>query len=149
MSVSKHDTDAARLLAVIGPLLDRLLLQEPEEGGRPLRYNPVDYALLNRIEQQPGCTGSDLARWLGIARTTVQSALDRLEKQALVEKRQATSQAKARHLHLTEHGVRMRALIRRHDLVNMAALLAPLDREEIDYMLPRLERVAAALVREA
>ena len=142
------DSDADRLLAVIGPLLDRLLLQEPEEGGRPLRYNPVDYALLHRIEQHPGCTGSDLARWVGIARTTVQSALDRLEKQGLVEKLVETPNAKARQLHLTKTGRQMRARIRSHDLANMAALLAPLSREERDYMLVRLERIVAALASE-
>ncbi|WP_432200545.1 MarR family winged helix-turn-helix transcriptional regulator [Erythrobacter sp. W53] len=137
--------DAERLLASIGALLDRLLLQEPSEGGRPLRYNPLDYAVLRLIEKSDGCSGSDIARLLGIARTSVQSALERIDKAGLLEKRPDPAGGRIKTLHLTDKGAEMRAKIHAHDIVNMQALLSPLSAEERELMLPLLERVVSAL----
>lgn len=138
-------SEAERMLGAIGTMLDLMLLQEPSEDGRPLRYNPVDYAILRELERRDGCNGSELARRFNAARTTIQSALDRLERMDLVEKRQASAQAKVRSLHLTAKGHAIRQRIHAHDLANMEALLAPLDSDERDYILPRLERIAAAI----
>lgn len=142
-------TEAERMLGAIGAMLNLMLLQEPSEDGRPLRYNPVDYAILREIERHDGCNGSELARRFNAARTTIQSALDRLERMGLIEKRQASAQAKVRSLHLTDQGRLIRQRIHAHDLANMEALLAPLDAAERDYILPRLEKIAAALTAGA
>lgn len=139
--------EAERLLASVGVMLDRMLLQEPTDDGRPLRYNPLDYAILHFIELRGGCSGSDIARHLAIARTSVQSALDRLETMALIEKRASPGGGRVRTLHLTAAGVDMRRRMRAHDLVNMRAMLLPLTREERATVLPLLERVAASLAR--
>lgn len=140
-----RQADAERLLSSIGTLLDSLLLQEPDDAGRPLRYNPLDYAILRRVEAMDGCSGSDLARELKAARTSIQSALDRLERQDLIEKRPSKNGGRIRTLHLTQTGKDIRARIHAHDLINMKALLAPLSAEERTQILPLLERVAGSL----
>lgn len=138
-------TQAESLLASIGVILDRMLLQEPSDVGRPMRYNPLDYAILRMLEHQPGCSGSDIARHLGAARTSVQSALDRLERANLIEKRAPVDGGRIRTLHLTAEGVEMRRRIHTNDIANMEALLAPLSQEERETMLPLLSRVAQTL----
>lgn len=145
MPESCQPTQAERLLASVGVILDHMLLQEPGEGGRPLRYNPLDYAMLRMIEREPGLSGSDIARNLSAARTSVQSALDRLERMSLIEKRPPQSGGRVRTLHLTPQGQDMRQRIHAHDLVNMDALLSPLTHAERETMLPLLGRVAATL----
>lgn len=139
------DAQAARLLQSIGVLLNNLLLQEPENGGRPLRYNPLDYAVLRMIEVADGCSGSDISRELSVARTSVQSAMDRLERAALIEKRPPEQGGRIRTLHLTREGKDMRARIHAHDLVNMRALLSPLSPQERELAIPLLEKVAESL----
>ena len=146
MSNSPRPTQSERLLASIGVILDRMLLQEPSESGRPMRYNPLDYSILRMLEQQPGCSGSDIARRLSAARTSVQSALDRLERINLIEKRASETGGRIRTLHLTPEGQDMRQRIHAHDLVNMDALLKPLSQEERETMLPLLQRVAKGLI---
>ncbi len=126
-------------------MLDLMLLQEPSENGRPMRYNPLDYAILRRLEIADGCSGSDLARELNVARTSVQSALDRLEKMGLIEKRLPQNGGRIRTLHLTADGKIMRERIHANDLNNMELMLAPLSTEERKQVLPLFERVAASL----
>lgn len=145
MTNSTPPNQAERLLASVGVILDRMLVQEPSEGGRPMRYNPLDYAILRMLEREPGCSGSDIARRLSAARTSVQSALDRLERAELIEKKPPQDGGRIRTLHLTREGTDMRARIHANDLVNMEALLAPLSHEEREAMLPLLGRVAQAL----
>lgn len=122
-----------------------MLLQEPSEGGRPLRYNPLDYAILRRVEAQDGCSGSDLSRELNVARTSVQSALDRLGKLGLLEKRPPQDGGRIRTLHLTTEGKEMRQRIHANDLTNMETMLGTLTTEERAHILPLLEKVGSAI----
>ena len=126
-------------------MLDQMLLQEPSEDGRPLRYNPMDYAILRALEASDGLSGSDMARQFNLPRTSIQSALDRLEKSGLIEKRPDPAGGRIKTLHLTELGMEIRAKINAHDLTNMRAMLLPLSEEERAQVLPLLERVASGL----
>lgn len=145
----EHPTPSAeeldRLLGSIGVLLDAFLLQEPSEEGRPLRYNPLDYAILRMVEVQDGCSGSDIARHLSVARTSVQSSLDRLEKAGFLDKRPPANGGRIRTLHLTTEGQNMRNRIHANDLRNMSLMLSPLTPEERSTAIPLLERIASAI----
>ncbi|GAB5414260.1 MAG: hypothetical protein Cons2KO_18630 [Congregibacter sp.] len=135
--------EGERLLGAINVVLQALLLQEPSEGGRPLRYNPLDYAVLRRLEENDGISGSELARQLKIARTTLQSALERLQRAGLLRKHVRPGQ-KVRTLHLTARGKNIRRKIHRHDLVNMTRLLSPLSAKQRSQTIENLERIAAS-----
>ncbi|MEM6474739.1 MAG: MarR family transcriptional regulator [Pseudomonadota bacterium] len=136
---------AQRLMKVVGAMLDQMLLQEPSEDGRPLRYNPMDYAILRALDASDGLSGSDMARQFNLPRTSIQSALDRLEKSGLIEKRPDPAGGRIKTLHLTQSGQEIRAKINAHDLANMRAMLSPLSEDERAQILPLLERVAGAL----
>lgn len=136
---------AQRLLKVVGAMLDQMLLQEPSEDGRPLRYNPMDYAILRTLDANEGLSGSDIARQFNLPRTSIQSALDRLEKSGLIEKRPNPAGGRIKTLHLSPKGQDIRAKINAHDLTNMRAMLSPLTEEERAQVLPLLERVASVL----
>lgn len=143
------EEDAKRLQKVVGAMLDQMLLQEPSEGGRPLRYNPMDYAILRALDASEGLSGSDIARQFSLPRTSIQSALDRLEKSGLIEKRPDPAGGRIKTLHLTPEGQDIRAKINAHDLTNMRAMLSPLSEEERAQVLPLLERVADALIAKS
>jgi len=139
------DEHAQRLLKVVSAMLAKMLLQEPSDDGRPLRYNPMDYAILKALDTSDGLSGSDIARHFELPRTSIQSALERLEKSGLVEKRPDPAGGRVKPLHLTPSGQSLRAKINAHDLDNMRTMLAPLSEKERQQVLPMLERVAAAL----
>jgi DNA-binding MarR family transcriptional regulator len=136
---------AQRLLKVVGAMLDQMLLQEPSEDGRPLRYNPMDYAIMRALDVSEGQSGSDIARQFNLPRTSIQSALDRLEKSGLIEKRPNPAGGRIKTLHLTSKGQDIRDKINAHDLTNMRAMLSPLTEKERAEVLPLLERVASVL----
>lgn len=139
----RKQEEGERLLAAINVVLQALLLQEPSDDGRPLRYNPLDYAVLRRLEESDGISGSELARQLMVARTTLQSSLERMQRAGLLRKHVRPGQ-KVRTLHLTAKGKDIRGKIQRHDLVNMTRLLAPLSAEQRISTVENLERIAAS-----
>ncbi|WP_083776307.1 MarR family winged helix-turn-helix transcriptional regulator [Erythrobacter sp. NAP1] len=148
-SVPPSEDHAERLLKVVGTMLDQMLLQEPSEDGRPIPYNPKDYSILKALEASDGLSGSEIARRFGLPRTSIQSALDRLEKSDLIEKRPDPAGGRIKTLHLTTAGQAIRAKMNAHDLQNMRTMLAPLSEDERTLVLPLLERVADAIENAA
>ena len=135
-------TRPERLADAIHVLLRVITVDEtrhPSAEGR-MRYNPLDFQTIARVRAEPGIRAADLARFLGVAPTTLQSAVDRLVRRGVIEKG-----AGGRGLGLTEEGEALAAAIRRQDVANMKTALDALPTARRAAMVEDLERIAAAV----
>lgn len=66
--------------------------------------NPLDAQTLVFVDDHPGCGMGDVARYLNVAMTTMSSAIDRLVKKALVDRRRPEDNRRAVALTATEQG---------------------------------------------
>ena len=93
-------------LSALGEAFDlftrRYKLAEILASEQPL--NELDKQVLFHIARQPGCGPTDVARFLGVANTTMSSATDRLVKRGLIERRRPEADRRAVSLHLTAAG---------------------------------------------
>ena len=77
---------------------------EKERGLRPLGLAPAHYTFLASLQAEPGLTGAELARRLGVTPQAVASLVRRLEERALVERRAHPRHGHVHELHLTATG---------------------------------------------
>jgi len=123
---------AERLVKSIEILLNLFTVNEerfPSAEGK-MRYNPIDFQTLHFIEMEPNCRGVDVARALGVAPTTQQSALERLIKKGLIKRGEHPTSKRAKIYSLTPDGVLLREAIHRQNLFNMNAVLSALSISE-------------------
>lgn len=93
-------------LAALGDAFDlftrRYKLAEALGPEKPL--NELDKQVLFYVAKQPGCGPSDVARFLGVANTTISSATDRLAKRGLLERQRTEEDRRSVALRLTAAG---------------------------------------------
>lgn len=145
MNLNKDHTE--RLLGAVDAVLNRFLVEGADGEPRPLRYNPVDYQTLKRIEDQPDSRATDIAEQLRIPATTMQSALDRLVRMGFLEKRNHPSDGRAKVYCLSEEGVELRRKIHAQDRANLGAMLEVLPPEKQEEFVVLMETVEASLRR--
>ena len=140
-------TQAEQLLESVGTLLQLFTVNEerfPSAEGR-MRYNPIDFQTLRFVDANPGCRGVDAAKALGVAPTTVQSSLDRLIRNGLIDRKPHAVSKRAKAHFLTEEGQSVRAAIHRQDISNMETMLSVLSPEERASVIVALDKVVASL----
>ncbi len=140
-------TDATRLADSLRVLLRLFTIDEtrfPSAGGR-MRYNPVDFQSLHYIGEHSGCRAIDVASFLGLVPTTVQSALDRLEQRGLIERATNPDNRRAVSLQLTAVGMEMQSAIAAQDAINCAAMLGTLPSARRARFLVDVEQMASSL----
>ena len=140
-------TQAEQLLDSVGTLLQLFTVNEerfPSAEGR-MRYNPIDFQTLRFIDAHPGCRGIDAAKALGVAPTTVQSSLDRLIRNGLIDRKPHAVSKRAKAHFLTEEGQSVRAAIHRQDISNMETMLSVLSADERASVIDALDKVVANL----
>jgi len=136
-----------RLLKSIGTLLNLFIVNEerfPSAEGR-MRYNPIDFQSLRYIHSHPECRGADIARAIGVAPTTLQSALDRLIKNGWVRRDQHPTSKRAKAHTLTEAGEDLQSAILRQDLANMKIMLGALSKDEQEQAVKLMEKIVVHL----
>ena len=136
-----------RLLGAVDAVLNRFLVEGADGKPRPLRYNPVDYQTLKRLEDYPDSRATDIAEMLVIPATTLQSALDRLVRMGFLEKRNHPTDGRAKVYRLSEEGVELRRQINAQDRANMSAMLNILPEEDRENFVAKMEVIEAALRR--
>ncbi len=132
----------ARAARAVNGLLNRFLVRGADGSARPLPYNPVDYQTLRYLAEAPDARATDVAAHLGAPPTTMQSALDRLLRKGLLEKRASPTDGRARLYRLSERGQDIRARIQAQDRANMAAMLSELPEADRARLVGYLERLA-------
>jgi DNA-binding MarR family transcriptional regulator len=133
-----------RMARAVNVILNRYLVRGADGMDRPLPYNPVDYQTLRFLAAKPKARATDVADHLGVAPTTMQSALDRLVKKGLLTKAKSETDGRARLYALTEKGIAIHAAIEAQDRANMAAMLSALNPVEQAEMVRLIERVVAS-----
>jgi DNA-binding MarR family transcriptional regulator len=118
----------------------------PAEGQLP--YNGADFQALHFIGGQPGCRSTDLARFLGLSATTVQSVVDRLIKRGLVVRGSSERDRRAVALKLTEQGQQVSAAISRQDQANCLHMLSAIDPASHADFVKQLSRIAAGMAAD-
>lgn len=81
--------------------------EQAEKHGVQLR----DYIVLSALDKTPSLTQGELAKALGLDRTTLMSQLDRLESMGLVVRRSDPHDRRIRIPEITEAGNRLRATV--------------------------------------
>ena len=133
-------TDAQ--IATLGAALDtfaRRYKMTDTESERPL--TEVDTQTLLYVKNNPGCGPTDLARFLGVATTTVSSATDRLAKRGLLDRYRPEGDRRAVALKLSEAGqVHISAHEQAHNNIfrMMLERLAPEEREAFLTMITKI-----------
>lgn len=79
--------------------------EQAEKHGLQLR----DYIVLSALDKSPGLTQAELAKTLGLDKTTLMSQLDRLEGMSLIVRKANPLDRRARIPQLTETGEEVRA----------------------------------------
>ena len=110
-----------------------------------MRYNPIDFQTLRFVDAHPGCRGTDAAKALGVAPTTVQSSLDRLIRNGLIDRKPHAVSKRAKAHYLTEEGLSVRKAIHRQDISNMETMLSVLSPDERASVINALDKVVANL----
>ncbi|MEL6238862.1 MAG: MarR family winged helix-turn-helix transcriptional regulator [Pseudomonadota bacterium] len=139
---------AEELHGYINTMLNLFLVNEqrfPSAKGR-MRYNALDFQALRFVSGHPDCRGADISRALGVAPTTLQSALDRLIRNGLIERRDHPSDGRGKIHRLTDQGEDLREAIREQDMDNMTFLLDALNGEEREQILAILGKIEAQIV---
>ena len=137
------DTLPERLALAVNRLLNRYLVRGADGQDRPIPYNPVDYQSLRFLAANPGARATDVAAHVGVAPTTMQSALDRLRARGLITKRASETDGRARAYALSEQGARVHAAIEAQDRANMAEIVSGLSPSERATLADLLERLSA------
>ena len=138
---------ATEMLDAIRTILRTFTIDEhrfPPAEGR-IKYNPIDFQSLYFVGAQRGCSGAELAGFLGVAPTTAQSVCDRLIQRGLMERAPSETSRRAVSLLLTDEGDSVLAAIRRQDLANCETMLSALPREKRRDFVAQLQRIADSL----
>jgi DNA-binding MarR family transcriptional regulator len=96
------DEELAALSEALDLFTRRYKLAEVLAPEKPL--NELDKQVLLYVAKNPGCGPTDVARFLGVANTTVSSATDRLAKRDLLERDRPEADRRSVALRLTPAG---------------------------------------------
>ncbi len=107
------DDQLAKLSAAFDTFARRYKLADVLGSEMPL--NELDKLTLLYVRDHPACGPTDVARYLGVANTTLSSATDRLVKRGLLERHRLEADRRAVGLRLSEKGAaRAEAYARAH-----------------------------------
>lgn len=129
----------ATLGAALQAFVRRYKLADAGSSGKPL--NELDVQTLLYISQHPDCGPTDIARYLGLAATTISSATDRLAKRGLLERNRIEGDRRAVALRLSKNGAaRAAAQVDAFNALNLTMLerLAPTERDTFIRMITKI-----------
>ena len=109
----------------------------------PLGLSPSHVGILRTVAAEPGLSQQALAARLGTVPSRVVKLLDELEERGLVERRRSSTDRRHHELHLAGAASARLADVRRVVGEHDAAVVEPLDAEEVETLLALLRKVAA------
>lgn len=127
------DAQLAALEAAFETFARRFKLVEAMKAEQPL--NELDKQILLYVSRQPNVGPTDLARFFGVANTTLTSATDRLVKRKLLDRSRPEDNRRAVALRLSEAG---RACVEAFQAAYRdmyLSLLQPLTPEDRDHLI--------------
>lgn len=133
-----------RVLAYLARRLHQICLRILAEIPEFDELTPIGYAALAALNDDPGIDQRGLAERLAVDPVTTANLIADLEGMGLVRRHIDPSDRRARLLHLTPRGSRLRARLRPIGLAANDRILAPLSPEERVMFLNLLTRVIEA-----
>lgn len=110
-------------------------------SGKPLAE--IDKQILLYVEKHPGCGPTDVARFFGVATTTISSATDRLAKRGLLARHRLEDDRRAVALRLTEQGKTFVSAHRQAYLAMFKLMLDRLSPDERDSFVAMMTKIAS------
>jgi len=109
--------------------------------GDPIGLGRVEFTLLMLIRDNPGCTGTRLARALDVTAANVTMSIDRLQARGLVQREPSAADRRSVHLRLSAQGQTLIDAAAERIAAAEAQTLAPLSAAERGILLELLHRV--------
>jgi DNA-binding MarR family transcriptional regulator len=126
------------LLHRVGFALGSLLSDVVAPHGLSVRT----WMVLSTVTANPDMTQLALGSALGLDKTTMTAAIDRLERAALVVRREAPGDRRARVVDVTAAGRQLAEQVATETSAKQAALLADVDRGDLDTLKRTLQQLA-------
>ncbi len=140
--------DQARQLDVSISALMRVLTIDERRlssslGSSP--FNALDLETLSYIHRHAGAVAKDVAVYLSVSATTMQSVVDRLHKRGLLQRNTAVLKGRAIALTLTREGGEFRQQLHARNLKNCQDMLMCIDENERERFIDNMRKIAAQL----
>jgi DNA-binding MarR family transcriptional regulator len=110
------------------------------------RLNLIDLEVLSFLHRAPGSTAKEIAGYLGVGSTTMQSVVDRLSKKGLLQRDKDAFKGRSIALSLTTDGLKLRQRMHAQNLENCRQMLQALDEEERTAFVKNMAVIAATFV---
>ena len=108
-------------------------------------FNPIDLETLSYLQRHPGVPAKDIATFLGVRATTMQSVIDRLQKRGLVDRDCGVLKGRAVALTLTAAGVMFREQMHDQNLANCTQMLGAIAQSERADFVKNMTKIAAGI----
>jgi DNA-binding MarR family transcriptional regulator len=109
----------------------------------PSPFNALDLETLSYVQRHPGAVAKDIAAFLGVRATTMQSVVERLHKRGLIWRDKSALKGRAIALTLTEAGTAFRHQLHAQNLNNCEEMLLCIDEDERDRFIENMATIAA------
>jgi len=106
---------------------------------------PVQYAVLNKINNNPGIDQITLAGLIAYDRTTITSVVDRLEQRGWVTREVSNQDRRSKVIKLTTEGVKVLCKVTPAVISAQAIMLQGLEAKESEVFLSLLEKATDAV----
>jgi DNA-binding MarR family transcriptional regulator len=110
--------------------------------GKPFDLRPVEFTILQLIDENPAATATKIAKALAITTPGVTVWLDRLEARGYISRERSGTDRRAQHLKSTKQGRALIASAAEQLLDGERELLSPLSSGERQLLLELLQKVA-------
>ena len=134
-----------QLDAAISTMLRILTIDErrlsSDLGSTP--FNPIDLETLSFLHRRPGSVAKDVASYLCVRSTTMQSVVDRLHRRGLLQRDKAALKGRSVALKLTNEGTKFRQEVHAQNLKNCTQMLASLPVQEQPGFIKNMATIAA------
>ncbi len=137
---------AERLDAAINILIRVLTIDERRLSGDlgTIPFNPLDLETLSYLHRYPASLAKNVARYVGVRSTTMQSVVDRLHKRGLVERDVAAIKGRAVALSLSKEGLNFWQKIQNQNIKNCRYMLQCIEQSERLSLVNNMTKIAAA-----
>ena len=137
-----------QLDAAISTLVRVLLIQERRTSNdiSATPFNPLDLETLSFLSRHAGVTAKEIATYLQVSPTTMQSVVDRLKKRGLVTKDNSLLKGRGIAISLTANGVKLRDLMQAQNTQNCKSMLGAIDPLDRERFVDSMTKIAAKIV---
>ena len=139
--------EAEQLDIAISAILRVLTIDERRLSANitPIHLNPLDLEVLSYLDRHPGSPARDIASFLGVGPTTMQSVIDRLNGRGFLKRDTVALKGRAIALSLTECGVHVWEQIHRQNLKNCKQMLQCISENERMRFIEHMTEIATQI----